>query len=265
MKNIRTKIGIFLMAAGLAGFFFCTLQEKRDREQYQRLARTGNREENRRMEEADGDQGKENTGRESGTKPESAGVSVIPAYDWEGLADINGDITGWIWLPGSSVNYPVVQASDNDFYLHHGFSKEKNLFGCPFMDRDTAWDDFVRVIYGHSISSDSDAMFSPLMQFRDENFLDENPVFCYTEVFEEPESFQVMAVMDYHVNDVYAWDFRERNFPDDKTYRTWMEQLKERALFFREPEEEPRKLLILSTCCRQVYGKNGRFLIFLYA
>lgn len=265
MKNIYSRAGIFLMVLGLAAFLLCTGREARDKELYSGIAQSGKTgvtvslaqpggQQAGPPEEAPGGEGNAGGAMEAGEQ-----AVEIPVYDWDGLLALNADTCGWLFLPGSTIDLPVVQASDNDYYLSHSFTGEKNVFGSLFMDRGTAFDDFSRVIYGHSVSSDSEAMFSPLLKFRDHGYFEDNPFFYYT------EAYRVMAAMDFNVNDVEEWDFRERNFGSGKELADWMAEVKERSLSFREPDREPEKLLVLSTCCRQVYGKNGRFLVFLYA
>ena len=58
----------------------------------------------------------------------------ILKYDKEKLKEINRDFIGWICIPDTAVNYPVVQGADNDFYLYRSFEKEYSVFGCILFD-----------------------------------------------------------------------------------------------------------------------------------
>ena len=54
--------------------------------------------------------------------------------DFNLLKETNSDTVAWLFVGGTNVNYPVVQTSDNDFYLNHSFDKKKNSGGWLFMD-----------------------------------------------------------------------------------------------------------------------------------
>ena len=55
--------------------------------------------------------------------------------DFAGLQKINGDIVAWIKVPGTKVDYPVVKARDNSFYLSHGIDGSYSQYGAVFMDQ----------------------------------------------------------------------------------------------------------------------------------
>lgn len=182
-------------------------------------------------------------------------------YDWDALTAVNEETAGWLYLPESMINFPVVGASDNGFYLNHGFDREKSSAGCLFMNQDTGEEDFNRVIYGHNMGTGSEAMFSTLVQFSEEEYFDDHPAFYFTECYGITEIYEVMAVVKYDVKDVGEWDFRAREHETMEDYNRWFEQLEERACFYREPEKAPDKILTLATCDRREYGKDGRLLV----
>ena len=97
--------------------------------------------------------------------------------DWEGLLAQNPDIVGWIYIPGCDISYPVVQGSDNSFYLDHTVNNEYNRMGSIFLDAQ-APSDFSQdnsIIYGHSV--DIGGMFTNLSNFDDSAFFEEHPQF----------------------------------------------------------------------------------------
>ena len=99
----------------------------------------------------------------------------LEAYDWDSLCSENKDTKGWLCIPDTLINFPVVGSDDNAFYLSHDFSGDKDKAGCPFMDKDTQVWDFNRVIYGHNMGTGSDAMFSTLLKYEQEDYLKEHP------------------------------------------------------------------------------------------
>ena len=186
---------------------------------------------------------------------------VIFPYDWDSLTEANGDIKGWLYLPDTPIDLPVVGASDNDYYLTHDFWKRKKNTGCPFMDKDTGQWDFNRTIYAHNMSRTSEDMFSPLLKFKDGDYFMAHRKLYYTQCYGVTAEYQIMAVVKYNAGDTGSWDFRTRNHADMEGYNLWMEQLQEYALYYAEPDHAPAEILTLSTCDRSEFGKDGRLVI----
>ena len=185
----------------------------------------------------------------------------LEAYDWDALCSENEDIKGWLCIPDTLINFPVVGTDDNAFYLSHDFTGDKSSAGCPFMDKDTQVWDFNRVIYGHNIGAGSQAMFSTLLKYEKEEYFKEHQTIYFTDAYGSAAAYQVMAVVKYNIDDLGEWDFRTRNHEDMESYNIWMEQLQGRALYYKEPDHAPTSIIILATCDRRVHGKDGRFLV----
>ena len=79
----------------------------------------------------------------------------------------------WLRIP-DVLDYPVVQGTDNSYYLHHTFRKEYNIAGSIFLDaRNTAdFSDSKNIIYGHNMRNGS--MFHVLRKFQDLDFYQAN-------------------------------------------------------------------------------------------
>ena len=185
----------------------------------------------------------------------------LEAYDWDALCSENEDIKGWLCIPDTLINFPVVGTDDNAFYLSHDFTGDKSSAGCPFMDKDTQIWDFNRIIYGHNMGAGSDAMFSTLLEYEKEDYFKENQTIYFTDAYGSANAYQVMAVVKYSIDNLEEWDFRTRNHADMESYNAWMEQLQGRALYYAEPDHAPTSIITLATCDRRIFGKNGRFLV----
>ena len=86
--------------------------------------------------------------------------------DFLPLLEINEDVIGWITVPGTVIDYPVVQGEDNNYYLDHTFSREPAAAGAIFMDFRNDWRERNNnhlIIYGHNMRNGS--MFSALNQY----------------------------------------------------------------------------------------------------
>ena len=100
--------------------------------------------------------------------------------DWNGLKAQNQDVVGWIVM-SPSVNYPIVQGSDNNEYLHKNFNGDYEFAGCIFMNCDNSSDftDKNTILYGHNMRNGS--MFGDLDYFYTESYATDNPyIYIYT-------------------------------------------------------------------------------------
>ncbi len=103
-------------------------------------------------------------------------VSEVPlVIDWEVLRAENEDIVGWIYCPDTVVNYPVVQTTDNEFYLTHGFDKASNTSGAIFTDTNAVLGvtQCNYIVYGHNMKDGS--MFGTFRKYVDTSYYDEHP------------------------------------------------------------------------------------------
>lgn len=80
--------------------------------------------------------------------------SEPPEVDWAGLKAVNDDVVGWLQVPGTTINYPVYQAEDNDYYLHTSATGDWSIGGQLFLDYENAapgMKDPLSQIYGHHL------------------------------------------------------------------------------------------------------------------
>lgn len=86
--------------------------------------------------------------------------------DFDALKSVNDDIIGWIYIEAlDGVSYPIVQADDNDTYLHTTYEGNYNFAGTIFVDYENSADfsDCNTLVYGHNMKNDS--MFGSLDEF----------------------------------------------------------------------------------------------------
>lgn len=98
---------------------------------------------------------------------------IINPVDWDKLLATNADVYAWIRVPGTNIDYPILQAStgkDDDFYLHHDIKKNYSFAGCIYTRRANRKDlsDRLTVLYGHNMINGS--MFGTLRRFENEDF-----------------------------------------------------------------------------------------------
>lgn len=89
-------------------------------------------------------------------------MEKLAQTDLNALREVNPDVVGWIYLPGSQVNYPIVQGEDNQYYLEHTWDNKSNYAGAIFLETTNSGDfsDNRSILYGHNMANMS--MFAVL-------------------------------------------------------------------------------------------------------
>ena len=107
--------------------------------------------------------------------PEDPVIEELLTIDLDALRQENEDVIGWIHIPDTIISYPLLQWTDNDFYLEHTWTQTKNASGSIFMEYQNASDftDFNTIIYGHNMRNGS--MFGTLNLYRNSKYLEEHP------------------------------------------------------------------------------------------
>lgn len=115
--------------------------------------------------------GDENADAENTPKGDPEIIDV----DFESLYDLNEDVIAWIYCANTKINYPIVQSSNNDYYLYRLLDGTSNSNGSIFMDYRNAADfsDDNTLIYGHNMQTG--AMFGNLMNYKRQSFYEEHP------------------------------------------------------------------------------------------
>ncbi|MDI6617257.1 MAG: class B sortase [Clostridiales bacterium] len=162
---------------------------------------------------------------------------------FESLLDINKDVVGWIKIAGTKIDYPVVQADNNRFYLNHNVERKKSSHGAIFMDyRNTGDRDFNTVIYGHSLKDGT--MFGSLLNYKD-------PAFCLKHKTIEYDSLE--QSMKWRIFSVYIFhqgsDFIQVYFDSDEEYARYLNIISRNSIYETGIEvTKGDKILTLVTC-----------------
>jgi sortase B len=119
----------------------------------------------------------------SSAAPQTPNVD-IPALgvDFKALSEVNTDTVAWLFSPDTMIDYPVMKASEYDYYLHHLPDGSYNVNGTLFIDYNNAPDfsDKLTIVYGHHMQSG--AMFGSLVGYKNQAYFEEHPyMYLYTE------------------------------------------------------------------------------------
>lgn len=179
--------------------------------------------------------------------------------DFASLEAVNPDIAAWLEMPALSISLPVVQAQDNDTYLHHSFDGSASPYGCLFFSAASyGGNDLYRVIYGHNMHTGE--MFAGLLRYTDEYFYRENPNFtlCTPEGDKTCHIFSCHSVTDG--DDLYN---TSRTEGDD--YNAFIQQLYDASDYVTGVQvPENSKVLTLSTCESSYTSGKDRYVIHAY-
>ena len=176
------------------------------------------------------------------------------------LKKANSDVTGWIRVDGTVIDYPVMQTPETpDFYLKRGFDKKYSAYGMIYMDEDCDLDagcpNFV--LYGHHMKNGS--MFAALEKYTSEEFYREHPEILF-DTLEETGRYQVAAVFKMpgaQITEAFAGTLLAATEED---YNAFIAYAKENSLYDTGVTPQwPEQLLTLGTC--EYTYEDGRLFV----
>lgn len=165
--------------------------------------------------------------------------------DFDGLLKVNNDTKGWIQVKGTNINYPFVQAKDNDYYLKRSFNKSYNQAGWVFLDfRNNYTDNKNTIIYAHGRIDTT--MFGSLKNILKSDWLDNTDNYVVKiSTPKENTLWQVFSVYKIPTNP----DYIRTEFDSDDDFLNFTNMLIERSAYsFNTAVLEDDKILTLSTC-----------------
>lgn len=186
--------------------------------------------------------------------------TILPEY--RELYAQNSDMVGWVSIEGTSVDYPVMQRSqDNEYYLNHDFEGKRNKNGLPFLDEGcNAQESNILLVYGHNMKNGR--MFGGLMEYKDKGFYDAHPTIRFDTLHEAAE-FEIVAVLRSRVYLQTEEAFRYYRLEGTETsdgFKQYVQSVQERSLYHTGVSVRyGHQLLILSTC--EYSTQNGRLVV----
>lgn len=186
---------------------------------------------------------------------------ILPEY--EILYNKNKKLIGWVKIADTNIDYPVMQTSDNEYYLTHDFDQNKDKNGCIFMDKDCNVIDRSTnlIIYGHDMKSG--AMFGHLDKYTDESFFKEHQTFQFDTIYEKG-TYQVVYVFQAKVLAEDEIAFKYYQFIDANSEEEFLSDMAEMAVMsmYDTGVTPPygSELVTLSTCDTS-QGAEGRFVV----
>lgn len=170
-----------------------------------------------------------------------------PIVDFATLQSDNPEVVGWVQIPGTQVNYPVAQHTDNDYYLDHTFTDQENLAGSIFLDyrSDPALNDRTTVIYGHHLKNG--AMFARIADYSDQAEFDTLSNLYYVT---SDDVVHELVPLSCFVVDGSEGDSLQFSFADDASFASYVQSLLDRssARAANATAQGINHVYLLSTC-----------------
>lgn len=134
--------------------------------------------------------------------------------DLNELQKVNPDIAGWIKIPDTPIDYPLLQPDNNQYYLKHTYNNVYSDFGSIFIDCYCTMDDQNTVIYGHNTRNDS--MFGSLKKYKDDDYLKSHP-YIYILYGNTEKQYEIIDRKTVEITDpVYNTKIQDEELKNDK-------------------------------------------------
>ncbi len=188
---------------------------------------------------------------EDSTTTTTSGVDYFSVYYnrynqiFEELESINNDTVGWLTVNNTNINTPVVQSTDNSYYLTHDFNKKYNSYGWIFMDyRNNIYNlSNNTIIYGHNKNG---RLFGSLRYVLNKSW--------YTNTDNHTITFNTkFKNMKWKIFSIYkiptSNDYLYANFEDLTEFNSFINYIKDRSIYdFNVEVKSTDHILTLSTC-----------------
>jgi len=202
-------------------------------------------------------------GKDEEQKEESSsndrGKTSQATIDWKYLHSLSDDIIAWIYVPGTTISYPVLQGDNNQQYVRHLYDGTYNIFGSIFADyRNNFLEDDNTLIFGHNTFNNT--MFGGLNNFSNKNFFNNHP---YIYIYMEDKTYQFTIFTTYvtkNLNGLYII-----NTDSKQEYLNHLNNPKNKVNYIHRDIsiDDKDKLLTLSTCSfiNEIENPDERLLV----
>lgn len=167
------------------------------------------------------------------------------------LREVNEDVIGWISIADTEVDYPVMQAKDNAYYLNRNIEKEYSARGSIFMDCQNVEDDSHIVLYGHNMLDGG--MFGDMELYVDEEYFKEHPIIEF-DMYGKQMRWEIFST---HFGDDSPYPVK---FADDIDFLNYMDEMIDESIYDIEVDlTKDDIVLTLSTCASR--SSDERFVV----
>ena len=182
--------------------------------------------------------------------------------EYKNLLNKNKRLIGWVKIDDTNIDYPVMQTTDNEYYLDHNINQEEDKNGTLFLDSacDVVKPSTNFIIYGHNMRSGN--MFGNLDKYKSESYYKDHPMIRFDTIYEKG-TYQVMYAFMSHIYKEDEIAFKYYQFIDaasEQEFDSDMRSMQEMALYDTGVTAQyGDRLLTLSTCDYE--ESDGRFVV----
>lgn len=179
------------------------------------------------------------------------------------LKQENSDVIGWIKIDDTMIDYPMLQTTDNEYYLKHNYKNEESKYGsiylkniCNIQDNNSNL-----IIYGHNMKDEQ--MFNNLLNYNDKNFYNKHKIIKLATELEE-NKYEIVAVFKSRIfyqdeKNVFRY-YNYTNFENEEQYNEFIDNCKKIGLYdTRVSAKYGEQLITLITC--EYSQENGRMVV----
>lgn len=191
---------------------------------------------------------------DDGTSP--TGTRLGFKVDLNAIRAVNPDVRGWIYIPDTSVSYPLLWSDSDDTYLRHTYTGEYSVFGSIFFSHLSSPDltDMHTLIYGHNTKNGS--MFGGLKKYKEQSYFESHP-YVYLIMGDRTYQYKIVSCFTAETSD----DVYILSFAKNTDFQNWL------ANVVMKSEPDPgtvaisgaEQVLTLSTCTSRT--KTERFTV----
>ena len=246
---------VFVVSAGYLGYYFINSNAQSDR--YSELAGLRSVTEDS-LPSSTGETVDPNALVEVVDPETGESVWMLPTFAQ--LYILNNDVVGWINIPGTGIDYPVMQNQEKqDFYLNHNFDKEYSSWGClytwPVCDVAAPSDNIT--IYGHHMRDGP--MFAALDNYTEKSFWEQYP-YIYFDTLTLRQTYQIISVFKTTASVGEGFAYHEYVDMNETQFEEFISACNSLSLYDTGVEAEfGDKFITLSTC--EYSQTNGRLVV----
>lgn len=187
----------------------------------------------------------------SGNSGETSTALLKVRASIDSLREINKDIYGWISISGTSIDYPIAQANNNDYYLNHAYNGSYSPLGSIFADyrcSEKLSDNMNTVFYGHNLMTGGEDMFHDIEMFLNQNFFDSTQIIVYT--YYGIYVYEPFAVFETR----FDYNYYKTHFNTTKDFLDFANAMKRNSRCYSDATFTGEdRVLTLSTCTNREY------------